>query len=260
MRSVAASTCGCGRAALRRFAQCDPLVPGAFEHLHRVVPHGRQQRRRVGRAQHVHERVAGGQRRHESGVVVVRRRDDDRIGVPREGIIEQRRGQARQALLGAGSAVDEDARVTSFNEDARPTDVGAAARGVTASSRARVNSAGPGSSTGGLAIASRTARNVRRPGRGFGGRRDGRFKEGRAFGRGAAAVHRHRRADRECAGRGVPHLCRRRRGHALIDRALYLPASWTEDPTTLAMLAHAFLAVATAIERDATPTPPDSSS
>lgn len=47
------------------------------------------------------------------------------------------------------------------------------------------------------------------------------------------------------------------RGHALIDRALYLPKSWTEDSDRCnqAMLAHAFLAVTTAVERTTTPTP-----
>ena len=48
-------------------------------------------------------------------------------------------------------------------------------------------------------------------------------------GRGAAPVQRHRRPDRELPSRGVSDL-RRTRGHALIDRALYLPQSWTEDP------------------------------
>ena len=50
----------------------------------------------------------------------------------------------------------------------------------------------------------------------------GDVKKGTAHRRGAAPVHRHRRADRERPGGGLPHL-RRPRGHAMIDRELYLP-------------------------------------
>ena len=39
----------------------------------------------------------------------------------------------------------------------------------------------------------------------------------------------HRRADRELPGRGVPGL-RQPAGHALIDRELYLPKEWADDP------------------------------
>ena len=64
---------------------------------------------------------------------------------------------------------------------------------------------------------------VRRPGRGAGGRRDRGPEEGCALGRGAAAVHRHRRADRERPGRGVPGL--RRPPRARADRPRLVPAA-----------------------------------
>ena len=59
-------------------------------------------------------------------------------------------------------------------------------------------------------------------------RRDRRSQEGHRDGRGAAPVHRNRRADRECPGRGLPTYASAQ-GHALMDRALYLPRSWTDD-------------------------------
>ena len=57
----------------------------------------------------------------------------------------------------------------------------------------------------------------------------GDVKKGTAHGRRAAPVHRHRGPDRERPGGGVSDLCRPR-GHALIDRALYLP---NRGPRTL---------------------------
>lgn len=54
--------------------------------------------------------------------------------------------------------------------------------------------------------------------------------EGHPVGRGATAVLRHRWADGELPGRRVlAYLAVLREGHALIDRQLYLPASWTDD-------------------------------
>jgi hypothetical protein len=44
----------------------------------------------------------------------------------------------------------------------------------------------------------------------------------------AAAIHRHRREDRERPGRGFSDLYHQT-GHTLIDRELYLPVSWTEN-------------------------------
>ena len=54
------------------------------------------------------------------------------------------------------------------------------------------------------------------------------LKKGTVGGR-AAAVQRDGRADRELPGRGVPEL-RLPGRRALIDRRLYLPRSWTDDP------------------------------
>lgn len=50
---------------------------------------------------------------------------------------------------------------------------------------------------------------------------------------GAASVHRHRGPDRERSGRRVRLLRHHGRAH-LIDREVYLPASWTDDPDRLA--------------------------
>jgi DDE superfamily endonuclease/Transposase IS116/IS110/IS902 family len=55
-------------------------------------------------------------------------------------------------------------------------------------------------------------------------------EEGHPDGGSATAVHRHRRPDRERAGGCVPDLYASAAGHAFIDRALYLPRSWTDDP------------------------------
>ena len=68
-----------------------------------------------------------------------------------------------------------------------------------------------------------------RPRRRAGRRRDRLPQEGHHVGRGAAAVHRHGRADRERPGRRLPGLRRHAAGHAFLDRALYLP-EWTADP------------------------------
>ncbi|MFJ3039052.1 transposase [Streptomyces tendae] len=63
----------------------------------------------------------------------------------------------------------------------------------------------------------------------------GDLKKGHRDRRGAAPVHRHRRSDQERPGRGLPHQRRRprARGHAMIDRELYLPRAWIQDPERL---------------------------
>ena len=66
--------------------------------------------------------------------------------------------------------------------------------------------------------------------RGAGRGRDRRCEEGHPHGRGAAPVHRHRRADRERPGRGLPGLRRARRVTRSSTGTLYLPKSWTGDP------------------------------
>ena len=63
----------------------------------------------------------------------------------------------------------------------------------------------------------------------------GDLKKGTASRGRAAAVHRHRRAGGELPGRGVSSAyAGSRGGHALIDRDLYLPKSWTADPARCA--------------------------
>ena len=64
---------------------------------------------------------------------------------------------------------------------------------------------------------------------GVGGRRDRRCEEGRPPRSACSDNTRARPADRELAGRGVLTYAAPR-GHALIDRALYLPKSWCDDP------------------------------
>lgn len=67
----------------------------------------------------------------------------------------------------------------------------------------------------------------RRPGRAGDGR-DWRSEEGHPHRRRPAPVHRHRRADRERQV-AVYLTYTSRHGHAVVDRALYLPKSWTSD-------------------------------
>src|SRR5215211_968650 len=68
-----------------------------------------------------------------------------------------------------------------------------------------------------------------RPSGGTGHRRDWGPQEGQPNRRGAASVHRHRRQGRQRPGRRLPGL--RHRGRARgIDRELYLPQGWIDDP------------------------------
>jgi len=60
-------------------------------------------------------------------------------------------------------------------------------------------------------------------------RRDGRSEEGHPHGRRAAPVHRHRRSGGN-AQVAVYLVYATDAGHAVVDRELYLPRSWTDDP------------------------------
>ena len=112
-----------------RLSGLDMLMGSPLEHLHGVVPHRRQQRCGVGRGEHVHERVAGDQRRHITGVVVVSVGDDDSVDVVSECDVEIGRSDTRQPLLGARAAVDQDACFADLDEDAGPADLRTSAKG-----------------------------------------------------------------------------------------------------------------------------------